>query len=501
MWGRALSIRVLAVLLPFVLGAWSPSSLAQAAGPTAESTRAAADPAGEPADPAGKLAEPPRKPASPAGAPGGLRSLDAASRRMTDAPQMLWADLRAGRYAQALDRLMALESRWAMDPAYNALLAETALAAKRYAEASLALERLVLLEPRNAGAWLDLAVASEALGDTETARRALDTLDRDFTVPPGIRVVMVSLRARITAAGAAPDRLWVRASLLFGHDSNANGGLAVNSIVLTQSTSDVELPVDPAYLPRPSNLWLGSVDVAGRWATSVGPLEGRLRLSGKTYVSESDYDTRDVAFTAAGQIGRSAAAYWVAEWRHLDLGRGLLTVEIPRVWVNRDLAVEIAGCRPSVGLEFEGRQYNQPQDINDARILWLAGGLYCPLWGGNLSGIARIGDDRGPADRPGGDSRRQEVAALWQGLLASGLELSTGVTLANSHDDQGYSPLIDNGAARDIRRVTARAELAWRLRDGWYAVGWAEHTRQDSNVALFGLRQTVVMTGLRYQSW
>lgn len=434
-------------------------------------------------------------------APTTLRSLDAASRRMTDAPQALWDDLAAGRYDEALSHLGTLESRWAMDPAYNTLLAETALAARRYAEATLALERLVLLEPRNAGAWLDLAVASEALGDAETARRALATLDRDFDVPPGIRLVMVSLRARITAASAAPNRLWVRASLMFGRDTNANGGLAVDSLVLTHSTYDIELPVDPAFLPRPSNLWLGSVDVSGRWATAMGPLEGRLRLSEKVYVGESDYNTRDFAMTVAGQIGRSEAAYWAAEWRRLDMGHGQLTVDIPRVWASRDLALEIAGCRPSLGVEYEGRRYRQPLAIYDANIVWLGAGVRCPLWGGSLSAIARIGDDRGPGDRPGGDTRRREMAAIWQGRLASRLELSTGLTFASSHDADGFSPLIDNGAARDVKRITARAEVGWRMRGGWYLAAWAEHTRQDSNIDLFGLRQTVVMTGLRYQSW
>ncbi|CAB1367182.1 protein of unknown function [Denitratisoma oestradiolicum] len=46
------------------------------------------------------------------------------------------------------------------------------------AQATLALERLVLLQPDNAGAWLDLAVASLQLGDRANAQRALDQVER-----------------------------------------------------------------------------------------------------------------------------------------------------------------------------------------------------------------------------------------------------------------------------------------------------------------------------------
>jgi hypothetical protein len=269
--------------------------------------------------------------------------------------------------------------------------------------------------------------------------------------------------------------------------------------VLTPPGDSVELPVDPAYLPRPSNLWLATVDANARWQTAWGPLEGRLRLSGKRYSTEPDYDTRDVALSFAGPIANSEVAFWMAEWRHLDMGDGLLVLDIPRLWAARDLPVRIAGFQPSLGVEFEGRRYDAPLDIYDARILWLAAGLRRPLWGGNLSGLLRIGDDRGPDDRPGGDAGRMELAALWQGYLAPRLELSASLVLARTRDDDGYSPLVEEGARRVVDRATARAELTWHLREGWHALAWAERTRQSSNIDLFGLRQTVVMTGLRYQ--
>ena len=353
-----------------------------AASPPVSSPPVSSPPAGAPAQSQAPSAAPQ---AAPAGRAHSLKSIEAASRRLTDAPASLWEHLAAGRYAEALPLLLALESRWAMDPLYNSLLAETALAARRYGEATLALERLVLLEPRNAGAWLDLAVASEAMGDADTARRALDTLEREFTVPPGIRLVMLSLRGKLAASTAAPARLRFRAALLFGYDSNANGGLAVNSIVLTPPEGSIELPVDQAFLPRPSNLWLGSVDATGRWQTGWGPVEARLRLSGKRYSSEPNYDTNDVAVTVAGSIANSDQAFWVAEWRRLNMGNSLLVLDIPRLWAVRDLPVEVAGFQPSLGVELEGRRYQDALSIYDARILWLVAGVRRTLWGGFLN--------------------------------------------------------------------------------------------------------------------
>jgi tetratricopeptide (TPR) repeat protein len=428
-------------------------------------------------------------------------ALAQARERLHDAPADLWLALSERDYPRALSQLAQMESRWAMDASYNALLAETALAARDYAQASLALERLVLLEPNNAGAWLDLAVASEALGDLSGAQRALAELERGFTVPAGVRPIVASLRKRIAYADKQPGLQWqLRAATYLGRDSNANGGLLVNTLTLTPALASIELPVDPAFLPRGSNLWLASLESTGRWNSAYGPLEARARVSEKHYTSEPDYNTLDAALTVAGQLPGLKKAYWLADWRRIDMGAGLLTVDIPRFSLSADLPWGFSSCEPSVGTELEARSYRQQLAIYDARIFWLGFGLRCPVAGGRLAAALRGGVDRAVNDRPGGDSRRVELGATWQRLISPGLELTVGLLLANGADSQGYSPLIENNAARQIRRRVAHAQLAWDLQPRWQLVGRIEQTRQDSNIGLFGLEQAVAMVGLVYQT-
>lgn len=436
------------------------------------------------------------EPARTNGSP--LRGIDAARRRLTDAPPSLWAALEAGRHHEAVALLQSIERTWAMDPAYNALLAEAALAANRPSVATLALERLVLLEPNNAGAWLDLATASAALGDAETALRALDALESGFPIPPGIGVVVRALRARLEVGAPESRPVRWRAGLMFGRDSNVNGGLAVRSLLLTPfSGGSVELPVDDAYRPRPSAQWLANVDAVGMLQGPTGPLEWRVAVAERRRTAERDYDTRETSLAVAGAFGERGRAYWLAELRRLELGGDLLLHQ-PRLRLTREFPEVVLGCMPSLSGELEVRKHRADLSPYDARIFWLDAGFRCPAGPGTASAVLRVGHDRGGADRPGGDARRHELALVWQGNLAPTVELLAGVTLAGARDADGYSPLLADGAARSTDRVTSRAELTWRLAGAWRAVASAEHTRQVSNLGLFGLSQTVVMTGLRY---
>ena len=432
--------------------------------------------------------------------PSATATLSNAQARLRDAPAALWQALETRDYARALDLLAAMEARWAMDASYNALVAETALAARDFAQATLALERLVLLAPGNAGAWLDLAVASEALGDLEGAQRALVQLEGGFDLPPGIRPIVAALRERLAATRPESEpRFSLRAGAFVGRDSNANGGLLTNTLTLTSPLASIELPVDPAFLPRASSFWMGTLEAAGRWSGSSGPFEARARLSDKRYASEPDYNTVDGSVSLAGAMPGTRGAYWLLDWRHIALGAGLLSLEIPRLAIGTGIPWRPGACEPSLGAELELRSYREPRALYDARIVWLAAGLRCPLAAGRLSAVARWGDDQAAKDRPGGDTRRAELLLAWQRLLRPGLELTLGAQAAHAVDSVGYSPLLENNAPRRADRLAARAELAWQLQERWQLIARVEHIRQSSNIGLFALRQGVATLGLVYQ--
>jgi tetratricopeptide (TPR) repeat protein len=79
-----------------------------------------------------------------------------------------------------------------------------ALAEHRYEAARSALREAVRLDPDFAGAWLDLAIATHALGERVQAEELLDTLEARFAVPPALADVIARLRQQIAAASAPP---------------------------------------------------------------------------------------------------------------------------------------------------------------------------------------------------------------------------------------------------------------------------------------------------------
>ncbi|CAB1371095.1 hypothetical protein [Denitratisoma oestradiolicum] len=435
------------------------------------------------------------------GAPAPSVRANAGHQRPAMVPESTWQRVSRGEWAAALPELMALEPQGAMDPAYNALLAEAALAVGENAQATLALERLVLLQPDNAGAWLDLAVASLQLGDRANAQRALDQVERGFAAPPGIRALIQDLRRRmqVQATLTEPSRHRLRGGLLLGHDSNANGGLAARSLSLTPGAGVIELPVADDFRPRAAPFWLLTGELATRQTLAGQAVEGRLALAEKRYDGLGEFDTRDIALAGAWQrplLGGLGSV--MAEWRRLDMG-GQPLIQVPRLRLGLEWPLPDSGCRLLGAVDGEWRHYRGGLARYDGRLLWGEAGTRCPLARGALTLLARAARDDGSAERPGEDTRRQELALAWQGPAFRRGEAVLLAQAGRARDEAGYSPLIRNDARREIRRFSLRAELAWPLAEAWQLVAALEHTRQISNLGLFGLEQRLLTAGLRYQ--
>ncbi len=405
--------------------------------------------------------------------------------------------MEAGDQAGALALLLQAEPRGAMDPAYNALLADVAMRAADYASATVALERLVLQQPQNAGAWLDLAIASARLGDVAGALQALDHLGSHFDPPPLIRQIMDDLRRRLARPPAPAFRL--RASLFAGRDSNANSGFSAGTLTLTPGGAPVELPLDPAYRARADNLFMATLDVAGTRELAQGQWEWRAALAERRYAHESAFDTREGAL-GAGYLRRynTGTLHLTGEWRRLEMG-GAPLIDVPRLRLGYDSAWGWRGCSPGIAGEAELRRYASIGRY-DGDIAWAEANLRCPLAGGELAGALRLGFDNARAgDRPGGDTRHAELALVWQRVLPEGREATLAAFAGSSRDAQGYSPLLDNDARRRINRLSLRGELSWPLAGAWRGVLIGEASRQSSNLPLFELDRSLLLFGVRYQ--
>lgn len=408
----------------------------------------------------------------------------------------VWDLARQGDLAVALDSLLPLEAQGAMDPRYNSLLAAVAMRARDYAQASLALERLVLQQPENAGAWLDLAIASVELGDLGTARRALDRLERFVEPPPLIRKVIAALRWRILLYEPLRRSSW-RLDVRAGRDSNANGGLSRDLIPLTLGADAVDLPVDPDSRAHSDNLLKLDLDWMGSYPAGGGKWDWHVGLVSKRYVELHDYDTEELRLGLARVEPWQAGALTVgADWRYFGLGGArLLTGSTLRA--AYDFTPAGTACQVQFGLSVEWRRYARYERY-DSDLNWLETGGRCPFAGGELAGQLRLGVDRAAGGRPGGDSRRAEITLAWQRSLGEKSMLRIETDYAGVVDADGYSPLLEDNTARRTRWLSLRAEYSWPLAGRWRGMVSAEVARQRSNLPIFDMDQEILLAGVRY---
>lgn len=138
-----------------------------------------------------------------------------------------------GKGAEAWAMLEPYEFQLAGQPDYDYLLGVAAIEAGHPARATLALERVLAVNPNHAAARLDMGRAYFALGDYDRARIELqDLLAHD--PPPAARDTieryLAAIKARTRRAGTPTVTAHVEASV--GYDSNVNAGVSQNSLFL-----------------------------------------------------------------------------------------------------------------------------------------------------------------------------------------------------------------------------------------------------------------------------
>jgi hypothetical protein len=134
-------------------------------------------------------------------------------------------------------------------PGLDALYREAmqSIAEGRKSDASAALMRVVDIEPKHAGAWLDLALIQCGLGHSDEAERLFAAIETRFDPPPGI----VSLIAEARESGCTRWNPTRSASVTLGRgfDRNVNQGASNPNFSIERAGVPVELQLLPEFLP------------------------------------------------------------------------------------------------------------------------------------------------------------------------------------------------------------------------------------------------------------
>ncbi|MCX7177001.1 MAG: tetratricopeptide repeat protein [Proteobacteria bacterium] len=377
----------------------------------------------------------------------------------------------------------------------------------RYAEAQIELERQVMVEPRNAGAWLDFGLTHYALGHFEESQAIFDAIVREFSPSPAILAVIANYRRPKPPPPRQPNpRRWNGdVALWAGHETNANAGLRLNSLTLTfpDTTVTTELAIDPRYQARPSSTW--QVEAHAEGETPLGDsgvsLLGIGEWRDRHTPAAADFGTRQtqafLGLRSALEPADSAAptstlwAVWAGHQQAslggqklLDNHRLLATLERP-----------LAACQARGGGEIEWRRY-PIQSALDGRYQGILGSLGCPLGGSQVFLTMRYGGDRPDAFRAGGVQTRSELAATLQRPLFEAGRLEISLNQSRQSDRESYSVLLGD-IPRRIDRNGFSIEYAHGLGAGWEVSMRGETWRQASNIELFRIRSTSLLAGLR----
>ena len=403
-----------------------------------------------------------------------------------------------------------------------------ALGERRYAEARTAFLRAVEADPSFAGAWLDLAIAAQAEGDTVQAEEFLTILEARFSLPPTIALGVRNLRQRIQAQRAAPAG-WNWRTVFqsgIGYDSNANTGLARSDLTLTLPGGGVLLPLNPSLQPQSDSYAVASLGTEGSRLWRAGQIDVSASAKSRVNASLREFDTVEtligVGYTSSEPaFDGTWGGFLPGPWRvgvtaqQLRLGGNALlnSVAFSALHAWKDLP-----CSPRGGVELDIRHFPIASNL-DSRLAWVSGAASCDSpWtgtGARLNMQLRAGweaargsffSDRG---RPGDNTRHLELTVShrwsWPGFNGTH-RLEAQAQWAQASDTKGYSPLLSDNAARRSRRTTGGLAYSVPLQpagadeEAWIATLAIQAFRQRSNLEVFRVKGEVLQLTVQ-KSW
>lgn len=368
---------------------------------------------------------------------------------------------------------------------YN-LLGLLQMKQKDHTAAAISFERVVLIEPNNAGAWLDLAIASLESGNIISASSYFDYIEANFPPPPALQKIILSYRKRIELRQKI-DRKWrFTSEAIAGYDSNANSGLQVAVIPVTFGTDRVELKLDPKYQARGDQF---TQFLAGSQFHQNYPsfgLDIGMSVKLRNYRAEHNFSSTEfsssMGFQRPSNFGMMSLSASVDH--NVLASKSLLN----NMRINGVLERNQSACRYGGGVELELRRYLNLKELN-ANTAWLQLGGACDLrvWSfpTHAAIILRAGRDSPTANRAGGRTNKQDLIIQLGMLLSAQWRLNFSLHTSNGQDDSGYSALLENNAPRYLRRNILRAQLSYPVDDDLDLFLRLDDNKIRSNIPLF----------------
>ena len=390
----------------------------------------------------------------------------------------------------ALRLLQPLESERAGDPAFDYLLGVAALDSGDPQAAVFALERVLAVQPTHGQARAEIARAHYELGESESAKRELETV-RASNVPPEVKA---SIDRMLSAIERGPTRLNRHVEATFGFDSNVNSATG-SSVLAVPGLGTVVLGRGQV---RDGDTYLG----LGAGLSVIHPIDPQLALT--------------AGLSASNKMNGQATAF---DTSSLDANAGLRLTRGKNVYsgsfVGQSFSVDNTRFRDSLGgvvqwqhnysdtrqasLFAQYSDFEYPsQRVRDAGR-WIYGASYAQALGGDrnpvLFGSVYFGREEERAAgvphlghkpygvRVGGQF---ELMPDWVAFASAGWE---------QRRYGGNEPLFN--IRRQDDQIDLRVGANWRIAPQWLVTPQVTYTENRSNIELNRYTRTLASLTVR----
>jgi hypothetical protein len=380
-----------------------------------------------------------------------------------------------------------------LDELYRAAM--QSIAEGRKGDASEALVRVVDIEPKHAGAWLDLALIQCGLGHSDEAERLFAAIETRFNPPPGILDVIAE--ARDTGCSR-----WIPVSsgsvtIGRGYDRNVNQGASNPNFIIDRGGSPVELQLLPEFLPQPDHYSVLSGEYV-RDITANGTVGfAQMQLRHNDHVSQYDSGALFAGIETPWRFGR-----WTLRTTGL-----VGMVSLGGQFYQRHLQAQ-ARIGPPLTLP-AGVQFTVLAGVNHTDYLTLTNFNSNTLelrpqlsWRQGarlLSGSAGYLRDFADGGRPGGDRTGVLLNLVGRQGLGYGLTAELALTRQQWRGASAYSPgLIDQLRAQAT--TIARGNLSYPIGKRQLLQLEIRAVRNRENISIFQYNNRQVQLSWQWQS-
>jgi len=391
---------------------------------------------------------------------------------------------RAGKAAEAYELLLAAEDTYIGTIEFDYALGRAALEAGRPDKATLALSRVLALDPGHAGASIDMGRAYLALGDNVRAR---STFERMLALdpPPQIRAQLhafldIANAPLVPQAGRSFSQGYL--GVLLGYSTNVNQAPSQSSIFVPGLGSNFQLPGQNVKKPDSFAGVQGGVDVSRALNDTFSVAFGGELLSRRNF-HESDFNVAGVG----AYLGLSAV-----KGAHTGRIQVLGARDYFGGTANRNLESLTFGytgtVRPTTQVLANlqgGRQRFIPEDfrIYDADFITLsAGGAQRVGEASNLFALVSVGYQNDVGGNPSGNRDLLGFQVGGETLLGPRLKAAAAAVGERSKYDK--FDLAFQTERRDLRRAF-EGSLQYFLDRNWSVRLLASYAFTRSNVPIY----------------